>query len=69
MSLIDRVLSRMEEEDQIDFVVALRGVLRIPNDSYSNIYDQTRLVFASDEDKLKAFKLLNKWRGYGEKEL
>ncbi len=64
MKLIDKLLSQMEEDDQEEYVVILEDVLKIPKGgNYNpNLSCRTRLFFASDEDKIKALELMNKYK-------
>jgi len=64
MKLIDKLLSQMEDDEREEYVAILEDVLKIPNGGNfnPNLYNRTRLFFASDEDRIKALELINKYK-------
>jgi hypothetical protein len=64
MSVIDNLLNQLTDRQKKIFVVALREVIKDPpgvggcGQYLGNI---APLIFATDDEKLKALKLLNEW--------
>lgn len=64
MSLIDNLLNQLTNRQKEDFVIALRETVKDPpgvGGCGEYLGSLVPLIFATDNEKLKALKLLNEW--------
>jgi hypothetical protein len=64
MNFIDTLLQELSEDDRGIYISALREVVKSPGVGGMGEYlgSLVPLVFATDEEKIKAIKLMNDWK-------